>query len=125
MRRAAAAAAVAASSRSFSICLLGRPTGFLLCPSRGPPSRPLPPEFSEGTAAADGGGVGSGALVAAAVRLEEDGEEALREDLKEAPPLRILECREEEEEGEEEEEEGMKAERGGDAVVVLSEGGGD
>lgn len=121
MRRAAAAAAVAAaaaaSSRSLSICLLGRPTGFLLCPSRGPPSLPLPPEFSEGTAAAgpaDGGG--SGALAAAAP-LEEDGDEALREDLKEAPPLRILECREEVEE--------MKAERGGDAVVVLSEGGGD
>lgn len=115
LRRAAAAAA---SSRSFSICLLGRPTGFLVWP----PSLLLPPEPSQGTAT-DGGGA------LAVVRLEEDGDEALREDLKEAPELRILECREEGnvvEEGEEEEnEEGTKTERGGDAVGVFSEGGGD
>lgn len=120
LRRAAAAAA---SSRSFSICLLGRPTGFLVWPSRGPPSLPLPPEFSEGTA--DDGDGGSGGALAAAARLEEDGDEALREDLKEAPALRILECRDEGVVEVEEGEEGMKRERGGDAVVVFSEGGGD
>lgn len=113
LRRAAAAAA---SSLSLSICLLGRPTGFLDRP--GPTWRTAtgfpgatrwlltmlpPPEFSE---CMDVWGL-------AGPRLEDD--DTLKEELMWLP-VRILECNEEED---------TVAEDNGDEGMGLDDGGGD